>query len=79
MKREKRGILLLVVPMIIFVFVLLSTTGLTQSSEQMEISADNKDYEEVFSAGDTNGIVYINWQESKATNEFSGPAWFLGA
>lgn len=61
------------------VFLLLNTAGLTQSTEQ-DVNVDaGRDYEEVFSAGSTNDVVYIDWLSPKATNEFPGVAWFLGA
>jgi len=77
-QRGRKSALLLAVPAMALAFALLNTTGLTQS-EQAENSSVEKDYEEVFSEGNPNGIVYINWQEPKATNDFSGAAWFLGA
>lgn len=76
---KKKRIFLLTMPALLAIFLLLNFPGLTQSSEQAENSDGGKDYEEVFSAGDTNGIIYINWQSPKATNESPWAAWFMGA
>jgi len=64
--------------------VLFITAGSTNSTEiegsysENEAGGRNYDYDEVFSAGGTNGWVYVNWEASGSTNEFSC-AWFLGA
>lgn len=76
--KQKKAVLL-GAPLVLLGFVLLITAGLSQSLEQVENSDGGKDYEEVFFAGDTNGMVYINWQEPKATNDSFCAAWFLGA
>ena len=75
-RRGRKSALLLSVPAL--AFALLNTAGLTQT-EQAENSSVEKDYEEVFSADDTNGVVYINWLSPKTANDSSGVAWFLGA
>jgi len=80
--KGRKGALLLAVPIMAFIFILLNTTGLTQSAEQPENSNSIKDYEEVFfSAINTNypGVIYIDWNTLKAANESSCAEWFLGA
>ena len=51
-------------------FIFLNPAGLTQS-EQAEDSSCGKDYEEVFTEGDSNA-VYINWCYVPGKNVVTG-------
>jgi len=88
MKRERRNALLLCVPVMALVFVLLNTTGSTQSSEQAKNydGGIDKAYEEVFSAINPAdpADVYIQWDMPKSTTtedqyNSAHSDWFLGA